>query len=156
MYRLICRTPANFLSAQTALVCTFFQMFIVLGMYNFVFVVNDAIRSSFFCSVQLIILLTSFILADYYFFPNCMVWMHWIKYFIAVQVSIFSTTWLFYSTLEYWINGQYEIITQGQRFSKNNKRTWWNNRTGQNKLRKVNKVGPTSHPKNSWNYVVSS
>ena len=35
MYRLICQKPANFLSAQVALVSTFFQMFIVLGMYNF-------------------------------------------------------------------------------------------------------------------------
>ena len=36
MYRLICQKPAHFLSAQKmALVSTFFQMFIVLGMYNF-------------------------------------------------------------------------------------------------------------------------
>ena len=28
--------PAHFLSAQMALVSTFFQMFVVLGMYNFV------------------------------------------------------------------------------------------------------------------------
>ena len=35
MYRLICQKPANFLSAQMALVSTFFQIFIVLGMYNF-------------------------------------------------------------------------------------------------------------------------
>ena len=35
MYRLICQKPAHFLSAQVALVSTFFQMFIVLGMYNF-------------------------------------------------------------------------------------------------------------------------
>ena len=35
MYRLICQKPAHFLSAQMALVGTFFQMFIVLGMYNF-------------------------------------------------------------------------------------------------------------------------
>jgi hypothetical protein len=35
MYRLICRKPAHFLSAQMALVSTFFQIFIVLGMYNF-------------------------------------------------------------------------------------------------------------------------
>jgi len=35
MYRLICQKPAHFLSAQMALVSTFFQMFIVLGMYNF-------------------------------------------------------------------------------------------------------------------------
>ena len=34
MYRLICQKPAHFLSAQMALVSTFFQMFI-LGMYNF-------------------------------------------------------------------------------------------------------------------------
>ena len=32
---LICQKPAHFLSAQMALVSTFFQMFIVLGMYNF-------------------------------------------------------------------------------------------------------------------------
>ena len=36
MYRLIFQIPAYFLSAQMALVSTFFQMFIVLGMYNFV------------------------------------------------------------------------------------------------------------------------
>ena len=35
MYRLICQKSAHFLSAQMALVSTFFQMFIVLGMYNF-------------------------------------------------------------------------------------------------------------------------
>ena len=35
MYRLICQKPANALFAQTALVSTFFQIFIVLGMYNF-------------------------------------------------------------------------------------------------------------------------
>ena len=35
LYRLICQKPAHFLSAQMALVNTFFQMFIVLGMYNF-------------------------------------------------------------------------------------------------------------------------
>ena len=35
MHRLICQKPAHFLSAQMALVSTFFQMFIVLGMYNF-------------------------------------------------------------------------------------------------------------------------
>ena len=35
MYRLICKKPAHFLSAQVDLVSTFFQMFIVLGMYNF-------------------------------------------------------------------------------------------------------------------------
>ena len=35
MYWLICRKPAHFLPAQMALVSTFFQMFIVLGMYNF-------------------------------------------------------------------------------------------------------------------------
>ena len=32
---LICQEPAHFLSAQMALVSTFFQMFIVIGMYNF-------------------------------------------------------------------------------------------------------------------------
>ena len=37
MYRLICLKPAHLLSAQMALVSTFFQMFIVLGMYNFGF-----------------------------------------------------------------------------------------------------------------------
>jgi hypothetical protein len=36
MYRLICQKPGHLLSAQMALVSTFFQMFIVLGMYNFV------------------------------------------------------------------------------------------------------------------------
>ena len=35
MYRLFCQKLAHFLSAQMALVSTFFQMFIVLGMYNF-------------------------------------------------------------------------------------------------------------------------
>ena len=35
MYRLICQKPAHFLSAQMASVVSFFQMFIVLGMYNF-------------------------------------------------------------------------------------------------------------------------
>ena len=35
MYRLICQKPVHFLSAQMALVSTFFQIFIVLGMYNF-------------------------------------------------------------------------------------------------------------------------
>ena len=35
MYRLIYQKPAHFLSVQMALVSTFFQMFIVLGMYNF-------------------------------------------------------------------------------------------------------------------------
>ena len=34
MYRLICQKPANFWSAQMALVSTFFSMFIVLGIYN--------------------------------------------------------------------------------------------------------------------------
>ena len=35
MYRLICQKPAHLLSAQMALVSTFFQMFIVLGIYKF-------------------------------------------------------------------------------------------------------------------------
>ena len=35
MYRLICQKPAHFLFAQMALVSTFFQMFIVVGMYIF-------------------------------------------------------------------------------------------------------------------------
>ena len=35
MYRLVCQKPAHFLSAQMALLSTFFQMFIVPGMYNF-------------------------------------------------------------------------------------------------------------------------
>ena len=35
MYMLICQKPAHFLSAQMALVNTFFQILIVLGMYNF-------------------------------------------------------------------------------------------------------------------------
>ena len=34
MYRLICEKPADFLSAEMALVSTFFQMFLELGMYN--------------------------------------------------------------------------------------------------------------------------
>ena len=41
MYRLICQTPAHFLSAQMALVSTFFQMFIVLAMHNFVVNLNE-------------------------------------------------------------------------------------------------------------------
>ena len=40
MYMLICQKPAHFLSAQMALVSSFFQMFIVLGMYNFALPVN--------------------------------------------------------------------------------------------------------------------
>ena len=35
MYRLICQKLSHFLSAQMALVSNFFQMIIVLGMYNF-------------------------------------------------------------------------------------------------------------------------
>ena len=35
MYLLICQKPAHFLSAQIALVSTFFQIFIVIWMYNF-------------------------------------------------------------------------------------------------------------------------
>ena len=35
MYRQICQKSADFLSAQKAFVSTFFQMFIVLVMYNF-------------------------------------------------------------------------------------------------------------------------
>ena len=35
MYRLICQKPVHFLSAQIALASTFFQIFIVLRMYNF-------------------------------------------------------------------------------------------------------------------------
>ena len=38
MYRLVCKKPAHFLSAQMALVSTFFLMFIVLGMHNFAYV----------------------------------------------------------------------------------------------------------------------
>ena len=45
MYRLICQKPAHFLSAQMALVSTFFQMFIVLGIYNFASV-KDYITTS--------------------------------------------------------------------------------------------------------------
>ena len=37
IYRLICQKPALFLSAQMVLVSSFYQMFIVLGMYNFDF-----------------------------------------------------------------------------------------------------------------------
>ena len=40
MYRLIRQKPAHFFSAQMALVSTFFQMFVVLGMYNFGFLVK--------------------------------------------------------------------------------------------------------------------
>ena len=36
----ICQKPAHFLSAQMALVSTFFQMFIVLGVYNFAFIIH--------------------------------------------------------------------------------------------------------------------
>ena len=35
MYRLICQNPAHFFSVRMAVVSTIFQMFIVLGMYNF-------------------------------------------------------------------------------------------------------------------------
>ena len=35
IYRLICKKPTHFLTAQMALVSTIFQMFIVLGMYKF-------------------------------------------------------------------------------------------------------------------------
>ena len=40
MYRLICQKPAHFLFIQIVLVSTLFQMFIVLGMYKFVLLVN--------------------------------------------------------------------------------------------------------------------
>ena len=54
MYRLICQRPANFSSAQMALVSTFFQMFIVLGMYNFGTTVNIIIQGlRFFKIAQL-------------------------------------------------------------------------------------------------------
>ena len=45
MYWLICQKPAHFLSVQMALVSTFFQMFIVLGIYNFASV-KDYITTS--------------------------------------------------------------------------------------------------------------
>ena len=51
MYRLICQKPAHFLSAQMALVSTFFQMFIVLGMYNFGLSVKLRQNSSIFSQV---------------------------------------------------------------------------------------------------------
>ena len=35
MYKLICQKPAHFLSAQMALLSSFLEVFIVLGMYNF-------------------------------------------------------------------------------------------------------------------------
>ena len=35
MQMLICQKPAHFLSAKMALVSTFYQMFVLLGMYNF-------------------------------------------------------------------------------------------------------------------------
>jgi hypothetical protein len=44
MYRLICQKPAYFLSAQMALLSTFFQMFIVLGMYNFDATENNYVK----------------------------------------------------------------------------------------------------------------
>ena len=46
MYRLICKKPAHILSAQMALVSTFFQMFIVLEMYNFDFPINFNVGSN--------------------------------------------------------------------------------------------------------------
>ena len=42
MHRLIFQKPAHFLSAIMALVSTFFQMFLVLGMYNFGFSRQEA------------------------------------------------------------------------------------------------------------------
>ena len=42
MYRLICQNLAHFLSGIMALVSTFFQMFIVLGMYNFASLLKSA------------------------------------------------------------------------------------------------------------------
>ena len=47
MYRLICQKPAHFLSAQLALVSTFFQMFIVLGMYNIDMYLGTEVRGDF-------------------------------------------------------------------------------------------------------------
>ena len=44
MYSLICQKPAHFLSAQMALMSTFFQMLIELGMYNFDSTENTAER----------------------------------------------------------------------------------------------------------------
>ena len=35
MYKLICQKPAHFLLAQMTVLSSFFQVFIVLGMYNF-------------------------------------------------------------------------------------------------------------------------
>ena len=46
MYRLICQKPAHFLSAQMALVSTFFKMFIVLRMYNFDHLINTYLQIS--------------------------------------------------------------------------------------------------------------
>ena len=48
MYRLICQKQVHFLSAQMALVSTFFQMFIVLWIYNFGNNVQHLIRWSTF------------------------------------------------------------------------------------------------------------
>ena len=63
MYRLICQKPAHFLSAQMPLVSTFFQMFIVLGMYNFEqnFTLNSIVHwmSSALVSTSTIPFLTS-------------------------------------------------------------------------------------------------
>ena len=52
MYRLICQKPAHFLSAQTALVSTFFQMLIVLGMYNFGYIANSKVACTALISWQ--------------------------------------------------------------------------------------------------------
>ena len=35
MYKLICQKPARFLYAQMAVLSSFLQVFILLGMYNF-------------------------------------------------------------------------------------------------------------------------
>ena len=53
MYRLICQKPAHFLSAQMALVNTFFQMFIVLGMYNFAFFIGNMLFALLYMQILL-------------------------------------------------------------------------------------------------------
>ena len=52
MYRLLCQKLAHFLSAQMALVSTFFQVFIVLGMYNFGYIANSKVACTALISWQ--------------------------------------------------------------------------------------------------------
>ena len=46
MYRLIYQKTAHFLSVHMSLVRTFFQMFIVFGMYNFVYIEDGVALTS--------------------------------------------------------------------------------------------------------------